>query len=61
MYSKLSNKRDGWNKRDGRKILQNIGPKIHSPPNNFKLEVYFWNSLVISKMAIAFYSEFDLN
>ena len=26
-YSRLSNKLDGWNKRDGRKILQNLGPK----------------------------------
>ena len=36
VYSRLSNKRDGWNKHDGRKILQNFGPKIHYLPTNFK-------------------------
>ena len=30
----FSNERDGWNKHDGRKILQNVGPKIQSPPTN---------------------------
>ena len=40
-YSRLSNKRDGWNKRDGRKILQNFGPKIHYPPTNFKFKCIF--------------------
>ena len=40
-YSRLSNKRDGWNKRDGRKISQNFGPKIHSPSTNFKFKCVF--------------------
>ena len=40
-YSRLSNKRDGWNKCDGRKIWQNFGPKIHSPPTNFKFKCVF--------------------
>ena len=39
-YSRLSTKRDGWNKRDGRKILQDLGPKIHSQPLFFKFK---WN------------------
>ena len=37
-YSRLSNKRDGWNKSDGRKISQNFGLKKHSPPTNFKFK-----------------------
>ena len=40
-YSRLSNKRDGWNKCDGRKISQNFGPKKHSPPTNFKFKSVF--------------------
>ena len=40
-YSGLSNKRDGWNKHDGRKILQNFVPKIHSPPTNFQFKCVF--------------------
>ena len=41
MYSRLSNKRDGWNKRDGRKVLQKFGLKVHSPPTNFKFKCIF--------------------
>ena len=41
LYSRLSNKRDGWNKHDSRKISQNFGPKIHSPPTNFNFKCVF--------------------
>ena len=34
--SRLSNKRDEWNKCDGKNTLQNFGPKILSPTTNFK-------------------------
>ena len=35
-YSRLSNKRDEWNKYNGKKTLQNFVPKIISPTTNFK-------------------------
>ena len=41
IFSRIFDKSDEWSKRDVIKISQIFGPKIHSPPINFKFKCVF--------------------